>query len=502
MHQQNKNTCRFLQLDNKGQSVLRAEKVVSTGLKLITAASVAQDGHIYFVTQHGAIGKLAEAKGNMQPIISIASATPSRGEGPLKVKFQANARDPEKKSLTYRWHFGTGLSTTAKNPKYTYTRAGTYMAVLSVSDGEKTSVSSTIVIQVGAAPKAGIASPTPGTLFRAGQLINLKGSASDEDSIFVEEDYTWSIRVAHLQHFHPFLSSVTGTAASFTIPTTGHPFDRESIFIVQLTVTDQNGLQGTSQVTIMPDVRRLSITSMPENFYATVDGVPQTAPVSRDSLVGFVYTVTAKKDGCTSEGKFVFHTWSDGNTDVTRQIVVPAVDWTVTAVYRHVQESDQDLLLCPSASAHTREVTFTFADFWFEAATAHAGDEAIDIARWSDYHSRVSLLAANDVDAVGVTTNSHDTSTHPKPQILQANALQNWPVIDLSRNAHARLCSKPIERKTSTKYTVVIVAAGKHRGGLGLFVGSTVCVDHYLPRPSVVELVRLVMCMDPGVTKF
>jgi PKD repeat protein len=71
------------------------------------------------------------------PAISSLSASPNSGTAPLTVGFSAAATDPEGQPLTYQWDFqndGTP-DATGQNPQFTYTTAGSYTAVVRVSDG-------------------------------------------------------------------------------------------------------------------------------------------------------------------------------------------------------------------------------------------------------------------------------------------------------------------------------------------------------------------------------
>lgn len=83
---------------------------------------------------------------NMPPTVN-PSANPTSGVVPLDVQFSANATDPEGDVLTYSWDFGDGAFSDESNPAHVYTDAGTYTAVVTVSDGEFT-VSGQVVIAV------------------------------------------------------------------------------------------------------------------------------------------------------------------------------------------------------------------------------------------------------------------------------------------------------------------------------------------------------------------
>ena len=70
---------------------------------------------------------------------AIADADRTSGKAPLMVNFTgAGSTDPDGDTLSYHWDFGDGKSSTAANPSHTYRKSGTYMAVLTVTDGDLT----------------------------------------------------------------------------------------------------------------------------------------------------------------------------------------------------------------------------------------------------------------------------------------------------------------------------------------------------------------------------
>ena len=73
---------------------------------------------------------------NSPPVASFTS-NPSSGPSPLTVSFSATAsRDSDGTIVSYEWSFGDGGSATATGvtTSYTYQTAGTYTAVLRVTD--------------------------------------------------------------------------------------------------------------------------------------------------------------------------------------------------------------------------------------------------------------------------------------------------------------------------------------------------------------------------------
>ncbi len=75
-----------------------------------------------------------------------ASADPMSGEAPLAVQFTAVGSDIDGDALSYAWTFGDGSTgSPMQNPAHTYNEAGTYTAVVTVSDGSLTAFASVTI---------------------------------------------------------------------------------------------------------------------------------------------------------------------------------------------------------------------------------------------------------------------------------------------------------------------------------------------------------------------
>ena len=66
----------------------------------------------------------------------------------VKVQFTDKSSDPDGDSLTYKWDFGDGNTSTDKNPSHTYTEFKTYTVVLKVYDEEKLTDSKSVKITI------------------------------------------------------------------------------------------------------------------------------------------------------------------------------------------------------------------------------------------------------------------------------------------------------------------------------------------------------------------
>lgn len=76
------------------------------------------------------------ATGNSPPDVSSASATPTSGNAPLDVRFDASGvTDPDGNQVTFRWEFGDGsAAVTTAVANHRYANEGSYTARLTVND--------------------------------------------------------------------------------------------------------------------------------------------------------------------------------------------------------------------------------------------------------------------------------------------------------------------------------------------------------------------------------
>ena len=74
--------------------------------------------------------------GNLAPVAAV-TATPTTGNFPLNVTFgSAGSTDSDGTIVSRAWTFGDGGTSTAASPSHTYAAAGTYNAVLTVTDDD------------------------------------------------------------------------------------------------------------------------------------------------------------------------------------------------------------------------------------------------------------------------------------------------------------------------------------------------------------------------------
>ena len=280
-------------------------------------------------TNGGEIHRLSHTGANSQPVASV-TADPPFGPLPLNVNFDGSgSRDLDGDVLAeYLWDFDgdgtTDETTTTPKTTHAYATAGTYEAALRVKDG-RGQVSSAVTIRVdpgNTPPTPKIESPTPDKLFRVGETITLRGSATDTEddatastAALPEGSLSWRVGLRHNTHEHPFVPPTTGNDVAFTAPA---PEDlsaaANSLLVVYLTATDASGLKRTVTQELRPRKASVTLNTNPaaSGIKLGLNGAIYPAPRTFTSWEGYRLNVSApaQKDGYGRS--VVFAGWSDG----------------------------------------------------------------------------------------------------------------------------------------------------------------------------------------------
>jgi len=200
-----------------------------------TVTLIASDGHGGLATTSLNISIEREAH-NHYPIANIGG--PYAAIVRVPVAFNANASDEDGDEVTFTWDFGDGAKGTGSSPKHAYTKSGTFVATLLVSDdnGDVVISSTTVVISPppGAANRqlaAGSGGPYTG---QAGQAMTFEASASSGPD---------TNRLAYAWTFGDGTSGVGATVA--------HTYATPGAYTAMLLVTDGKGGSASALTTAM-----------------------------------------------------------------------------------------------------------------------------------------------------------------------------------------------------------------------------------------------------------
>ncbi len=146
------------------------------------------------------------------PPVAVASATPIQGTAPLAVSFSsAGSYDPDGTITGYHWDFGDNNTSTSADPSHTYTNAGVYSAVLSVTDNNSATGTVTVPITVNSANSYVYVFDQTVTRI---QTSSNKWKGSDVVTIYDGLDQPVSGAVVTASYSGPNSGTVTGTTGA------------------------------------------------------------------------------------------------------------------------------------------------------------------------------------------------------------------------------------------------------------------------------------------------
>jgi RHS repeat-associated protein len=222
---------------------------------------------------HGAsssVSKTLSVKQNVLPIAK-ASATPLTGDVPLNVSFTAQgSSDSDGTIASYSWNFGDGAMGSGRDASHTYTSAGTFTAVVTVTDDKGATATASVSIQAmtpNVKPTAVLtASKTQGPApFMV--AFDARGS-SDSDGTIAK--YVWDFG--------------DGTQTETQTPTAAHEFKTGSSSVV-LTVVDNRGGEAVASVSITATEIQL-----PPDPKTIAPILSQTSPTLPYEMTKFLYS--------------------------------------------------------------------------------------------------------------------------------------------------------------------------------------------------------------------
>jgi PKD repeat protein len=193
---------------------------------------------------------VATEQGNQAPVIQAARVDPASGEAPLDVVFSAQATDPDgdDEDLLYLWDFDDG-GAAAIGPvaEYSYMRPRTYVATLTVTDGEGAFDTEQIQVVVRNPPgnrpptiRAVTAAPRSGT---APLTVNFGGAVTDPDGDTYSTVWDFGdgqrAGVANIAHTYRTPGTYTATL------TATDRFGAKSTATVQVTISEASRSSGS-----------------------------------------------------------------------------------------------------------------------------------------------------------------------------------------------------------------------------------------------------------------
>jgi PKD repeat protein len=169
------------------------------------------------------------------PVASFTmNPSPATGLAPLNVQFTDTSTDSDGTIVAWSWNFGDGNTSTQQNPSHTYTSGGNFTGTLTVTDSDalQDSDQAPVTVTTPVPPVASFASiPAPPT-GNAPFFAQFNDTSTDADGNIV----TWA---------WDFGDGNTGNTQNAS-----HIYNTAGMFVVTLTVTDNDGLQDSEQMSV------------------------------------------------------------------------------------------------------------------------------------------------------------------------------------------------------------------------------------------------------------
>lgn len=182
-------------------------------------------------------------------------------------------------------------------------------------------------------PDAIIIAPVAGTLYRAGDIINFSGNATDpQDGNLPANAYSWKVDLYSGSQIIQGPAILPGIKnGSFTIPSIGEA-SANLFYRLTLVVTDVQGLKDTAFVDISPIASTLSLTSQPSGLQILLNGQPRTTPYVVSAVSGMTPSLGITTPQTLNGISYTFDHWLHGGTAM-QNISVTDSNRTYTAIF-------------------------------------------------------------------------------------------------------------------------------------------------------------------------
>jgi glucose/arabinose dehydrogenase len=212
------------------------------------------DGSLYCVNLNGQIIRISY--GGNQPPTARPTAPVTSGSSPLSVQFSGStSSDPEGRSLTYRWDFGDGTTSTEANPQHVFSSGEnrSFTVTLVVTDvGQLTDTQSLVISLNSVAPTVRITNPANGSLYPLNKISYYQLQADVTDSNPATLAYEWQVWLQHNNHEHPE-PIIREASPQVQISPVGCSGTDTYSYRITLKVTNQGGLTASTSVQLFPD---------------------------------------------------------------------------------------------------------------------------------------------------------------------------------------------------------------------------------------------------------
>lgn len=233
---------------------------------------------------------------NRRPVInaSISRASVLTGEDILF--FSNGSFDPDGTIIKTKWDFGDGTNSQSADIIHNYTTKGAYTVVFSATDDDYDSASRSFVIIVNNSPPVIEAKPAKTEVQTGEDVIFSSGGTFDPDGKIT--NFTWDF----------------GDGNSSSDPTPIHNYSKAGMYVITLTVRDNDGANSTTsfviRVTGRPPTCEFAITPAEGSIFTDFSFVPHCQ--DPDGIVSKYYWDFG--DGTTSDIPSPSHSYTEKRT--------------------------------------------------------------------------------------------------------------------------------------------------------------------------------------------
>jgi glucose/arabinose dehydrogenase/regulation of enolase protein 1 (concanavalin A-like superfamily) len=337
---------------------------------------IGTDGNLYFLSRTDSKLYKIVYNNTQPPVITDQPDDVSAASGELvTLSVSATGALP----LSYQWYKNGSPISGATSSNYYITSlntagTGDYVVRVNNAYGTVTSDTATVSLSNNTLPVPTIISPGPNTLYRAGDVINFSGTATDnEDGRIPPSGMTWRVEFHHGTHFHDGPPVADGVAiGSFTIPASGETATNV-FYRLLLTVTDSHGLSSTTFVDLYPLTSYITLKSNPPGLKLNLDYQPYTTPKTLKFVEGMTIALSGNwwEDQLLNGVSYRFEGWAHGGA-LQQGVLVPADNVTYTGNFSYPLNSSwrtmdigkMNVLGSASENAGTYTLSASGKDIW------------------------------------------------------------------------------------------------------------------------------------------
>ena len=224
-------------------------------------------------------GTLSIGGGNVAPRARF-TFSPENPKVNEEVQFTDQSTDPDGTIQSWKWDFGDGTTSTARNPTHKYSAKGKYTVKLTVTDDGGLQNTATKTVPVGIKPPIANFTFTPAAP-RVGQMVQFTDQSTDPDGTI--QSWEWDF----------------GDGDTSTERNPQHQYAQEGTYTVKLTVTDNDGLTDTAteQITVGAGRPQIPVHCFP-NPASTETTFTYDLPAGTVEATLYIFNIT---------GRLVFH---------------------------------------------------------------------------------------------------------------------------------------------------------------------------------------------------